>query len=416
MIGEVRMLDKLLGGLFGVAIGDALGATTEFMSKDQITGKYGSVTEIIGGGYWEVEPGETTDDTAMTIAVAKGIIANSADPIEEIGKQFMQWKQTNPKDIGITIRHVFDSYQGDWFTAAQKTHYALDEMSAGNGSLMRCLPIALAYSDLNCIEELTVKQSQMTHYDDLAAEACLIYNRIAHRLLSGEELQSSILTEIMQTRYEKNAAAQPDCPPDGFVVHTMKWVLYWLLNGKTFDEVVINAANMGGDSDTIAAIAGGLKGIEVGFHRLPEHLSEKLLDGEILKVLGRVMFELRDQDTLFLKENTGVYLTELEGLANELGNLVELKQPTAACKDQIKENIYRSSIFFLKEDDRFFTWRMAENRFKRTERLLDLGAPIIIILNEIRWLKIMTNHLNKWYKGIKPAFTQDERDELDNER
>ncbi|NMD72611.1 ADP-ribosyl-[dinitrogen reductase] hydrolase [Bacillus sp. DNRA2] len=271
------MLNKIKGGLFGVAVGDALGGTTEFMTKEEIEAKYGRVTDIIGGGVWDLKEGEVTDDTEMTIAVIKGIIANPEYPIEEIGKHFLEWKATDPKDIGITIRTTFENYQGDWFKAAEKTHYDLNEQSAGNGSLMRCLPIALAYKEKGKMNELSTLQSKMTHFDDLAAEACLIYNNIASRLLQGERLDSAIRTEIANTRYELDYKLEPDCPPDGYVVNTMKWVLYWLINAQAFEEVVVGAANMGHDSDTVAAIAGGLKGIEVGFDQIPRKFSDKLL-------------------------------------------------------------------------------------------------------------------------------------------
>ena len=288
------MLDKIKGGLFGVAIGDALGATTEFMSPDEIKKKHGRVTSLIGGGVWKVEPGETTDDTAMTMAVARGIIANSDDPIEEIGKRFLQWRDTKPKDIGITISVAFGNYQGDWFEAAEKTHHQLNGKSAGNGSLMRCLPIALAYSDQKNIDEITDLQSKMTHYDELASEACLIYNRIARRLLGEEELKASILAEVKNTRYELGLFEEPDCPPDGFVVHSMRWVLYWLLTSETFEDVVIGATNLGNDSDTIAAIAGGLKGIEVGFANLPNEYKNSLLDRVQLEEIAAVLNEMRN--------------------------------------------------------------------------------------------------------------------------
>jgi ADP-ribosyl-[dinitrogen reductase] hydrolase len=165
------MLDKIKGGLFGVAIGDALGATTEFMTKEEIKEKYGEVTEIIGGGIWELEGGETTDDTAMTLAVVKGIMANFNNPIEEIGKQFLYWENTNPVDIGITIQTVFKNYNGNWFNAAAQAHDQFGGLSAGNGTLMRCLPIALAYSDQKIIDELSMLQSKMTHYDELACRS-----------------------------------------------------------------------------------------------------------------------------------------------------------------------------------------------------------------------------------------------------
>ncbi len=287
------MLDKVKGGLFGVAIGDALGAVTEFMSADEIKEKYGIVTDFIGGGVWDVEPGETTDDTAMTMAEAKGILANPNNPIEEIGKEFLRWRDTDPKDIGITIREVFQNYDGDWNKAAEITHHHLDGKSAGNGSLMRCLPVALAYSDQKKMEEVTILQSKMTHYDDSASEACVIYNRIASRLLKGEPLKASIIAEVKNTRYEAQYLEAPDCPPDGYVVHSMKWVLYWLLQGKTFKDVVVGAANMGGDSDTIAAIAGGLKGIEVGFNELPPQYKNQLLDRVELEKLANGLYGLR---------------------------------------------------------------------------------------------------------------------------
>ncbi|SOB99245.1 ADP-ribosyl-[dinitrogen reductase] hydrolase [Ureibacillus xyleni] len=291
------MLDKILGGLFGVAIGDALGATTEFMSQKEIEAEHGIVKDIIGGGCWDVQPGETTDDTAMTIAVAKGIITNFEDPIEDIGRQFLLWKNTNPIDIGITIRVVFKHFEGNWFEAAKRAHDILDGRSAGNGSLMRCLPVALAYYEIYKMEQISVAQSKMTHFDDLASEACIIYNRIAHRLLRNDDLKTSILAEIKNTRYEKISSLKPDCPADGFVVNSMKWALYWLLNYVSFEEVVIGATNIGGDSDTIAAIAGGLKGLEVGYNNLPNHYKNKILDKEQLADLANQLFEIRERET-----------------------------------------------------------------------------------------------------------------------
>ena len=146
-MNENDLLGKIKGGLYGVAIGDALGGTTEFMSVREIQARYGYLTEIIGGGVWRLEPGEVTDDTMMTLCVAEGILENPRDPLDAIGVQFMHWYQTRPKDIGNTIRHTFENVEGNWFEAAYVTHIELGQ-SAGNGSLMRCLPVALAYTDL----------------------------------------------------------------------------------------------------------------------------------------------------------------------------------------------------------------------------------------------------------------------------
>lgn len=170
------------------------------MSEREIKERYGQINEIIGGGFWNLKPGETTDDTDMTICVLKGIIANPQNPIEEIGKEFLRWWESDPKEIGITVQTAFNCYQGDWFQAAEKAHDELDRKSAGNGTLMRCLPVALVYSAPQKIDEISALQSKMTHYDDLASEACVIYNRIASRLINGEALNPAIQAEIKHTR------------------------------------------------------------------------------------------------------------------------------------------------------------------------------------------------------------------------
>ncbi|OCA87639.1 ADP-ribosyl-[dinitrogen reductase] hydrolase [Bacillus sp. FJAT-27225] len=278
------MLDKLKGSLYGLAIGDALGGTTEFLTKQEIARRYGKLTQIIGGGVWKLEKAETTDDTAMTLAVARGILANPAEPVEPIGAEFLAWKRTNPKDIGNIIATVLSIYKGNWEEAARTAHFTyLGKKSAGNGTLMRCLPVALAYRDLATVEKVTKAQSKMTHYDELADETCIIYNRAAWRVLNGEDLKEAIKAEITGTRYEEVLnGAPPQCEQSGFVVDTMKWVLHWLLVSDSFAEAVIGAANEGYDTDTVAAIAGGLAGLACGFNALPDEYTSSLLNKEEL--------------------------------------------------------------------------------------------------------------------------------------
>lgn len=222
------MLDKIRGGLFGVAIGDALGGTTEFLTEEEVQKKYGRLTSIIGGGVWDLEPGEVTDDTAMTVAVAKGILKNSEEPIQAIGVEFLKWYNTRPKDIGNTIRSVLSQYDGDWFSTSQLVCRQLNGMASGNGSLMRTLPVALAYPSLEKMLDLTDKQSRMTHYDDTASSVCQIYNRIARRILHNEHLREAIEKEVSGTIFASALSNKPDVPADGYVVHTFLWVIYYL--------------------------------------------------------------------------------------------------------------------------------------------------------------------------------------------
>ncbi|MFV9509708.1 ADP-ribosylglycohydrolase family protein [Tepidibacillus sp. LV47] len=290
------MLDKIKGALYGVAIGDALGGTTEFMTPFEIKQKYGRLTQIVGGGVWDLQPGETTDDTAMTIALAKGLLANPDDPISAIGNEFVKWYKTKPKDVGKTVRLALESYLqwSDWEVAAKKAHELSGGKSAGNGSLMRTLPIALVYQDLQKIEEITFRQSKMTHYDPLASEACVIYNRIAYRLLNSDiSLSKAIQVEIEGTRYKSVLKGKPKVPSDGYVVHTFLWVLHLLLQYSTVEEVIIEAANLGDDSDTVAAIAGGLVGLYHGYDSIPKMFSDKILVKDQLDFLVHEIYMAR---------------------------------------------------------------------------------------------------------------------------
>jgi ADP-ribosyl-[dinitrogen reductase] hydrolase len=291
------MRDKLKGALYGLAIGDALGGTTEFLTIEQIASRHGRLIHIVGGGVWKLEKGETTDDTAMTLAVARGILDNPMDPVEAIGEEFLAWKRTNPKDIGNIIATVFSTYDGNWEEAARTAHYSyLGKKSAGNGTLMRCLPVALAYRDLETVEKVTKAQSKMTHYDDLADEACVIYNRVAWRVLKGEELKDAIKTEVKGTRYKSVLDGDvPRCEQSGFVVDTMEWVLRWLFVSNSFAETVIGAANEGYDTDTVAAIAGGLAGLACGYHALPQEYASCLLNKEELDELSEKLSELYEE-------------------------------------------------------------------------------------------------------------------------
>lgn len=291
-----QMLDRLKGGLFGVAVGDALGGTTEFMSVREVKAQYGYLTEIIGGGVWQLESGEVTDDTMMTLCVAEGILENPAEPLEAIGRYFLEWYQSRPKDIGNIIRHVFEKYEGDWLEAAFIAHADMGQ-SGGNGSLMRCLPAALAYNDPAEVERVTIMQSRMTHYDPRCAEACVIYNRIADRLLQGEDLSEAILAEIKGSEYEGMIEDEPDCPPSGFVVHTFRWVLHILLQASDFSDAVQRAANLGGDSDTIGAIAGGLAGIYYGYEGIPVKYAEAILIKDRLDRVVSQLYALRNSSS-----------------------------------------------------------------------------------------------------------------------
>lgn len=284
--------DRIAGALYGVAIGDALGAPLEFMSAKQIARKHGHVTEMIGGGWLGVQPGETTDDTAMTLAVAEGIMENPDNPIPAIGERFIRWAESGPKDIGGTCRcAIWKAATGghkrpsafQWENAGKETAIINKGRSAGNGALMRAIYPALYYPSALTAAHVTIGQGRMTHDDAESTEACQLYADVVHYLITeakngkgNTDRQLEKIGEFLEpTRYNMATIAEKnlrrELKPTGYVVDSMECAIFSFLRlPARFEEAIIYAANMGGDADTIAAICGGLAGAYYGFEAIPD--------------------------------------------------------------------------------------------------------------------------------------------------
>lgn len=285
--------NKIAGALFGVAVADALGAPLEFMSEQEIRRQHGVVKEMIGGGWLNVKPGEVTDDTQMTVAVASAIAAHPDDPIPYVGQNFAQWAMGGPKDIGITCRsavmNALQAMRGRgqtelkdcaglaeyelWAQAAQTTAKQNGNRSAGNGALMRTVYPGLYYADQEQALDIADKIGRLTHWDDLSAEACALYTKIIYCLVKHHaetvpKLMGMIEDILDGTRYavkEKNEKIEPS----GFVVNSFHCALHSIRSTKSFEDAIVTAVNMGGDADTIGAIAGGLAGALYGYEEIP---------------------------------------------------------------------------------------------------------------------------------------------------
>ena len=288
--------DRIAGALYGVAVGDAMGGPLEFMTAEEIAEQHGRVSSMIGGGWLNLRPGETTDDTAMTLAVAEGIMEAPTDPIPAIGERFIQWAKSGPKDIGGTCSRSIKwahtlAYHGEarptapqWYTAARYTSEENNGRSGGNGALMRAIYPALYYQDREDAILVTSEQGRMTHWDDQSDEACRLYADMVHYIVSEAEKGRNDsdghlgrhITEILEpTRYnleDVDALGHvAKLSPTGYVVDSLNCALYafWSYAGS-FEEAVVYAANLGGDADTIAAICGGLAGAFYGFEAIPK--------------------------------------------------------------------------------------------------------------------------------------------------
>lgn len=274
-------LDRVLGGMFGVACGDALGATLEFIPREEGEKKYGYHREMTGGGILDLLPGDVTDDTSMTIALARGILEKPENPRESIGKYFMEWYNTKPRDIGLTINYALTYYKEykDWDRASRYAHEAMNGKSAGNGTLMRCIPPALFYRDYEKMVEVTGSQSFMTHYDRTAAEACVLYNTLVYKYLSGVDKMDAVREVLHENlRYEGVLKmGKNKLRPSSYVVDSLITALWCFINYDNPEDIICEAVNLYGDPDTIGAIAGGLAGVYYGYESIPKRWRDAIL-------------------------------------------------------------------------------------------------------------------------------------------
>lgn len=316
----MKEFDKVLGGLFGIACGDALGGTLEFLTIEEGTKRYGYLQDILGGGTWDLKIGETTDDTAMTIAVAKGILDEPDMPWKSIGKYFLEWADSKPADIGITIGHVMDEYRDckDWSEAAYKVNDKLFGKSAGNGSLMRCIPVGLYYEDINRVKEISRVQSSLTHYDKKAGTACELYNTLIYEYLRGND-KANVMEKTLKEYPEYQEVykmKKSDLKPTGYVVDALFCALWCFINTSSFEEAVCEAVNLCGDADTIGAITGGLAGAFYGYDAIPERWRSKIIIAGELKDLAENLYKnIKDKPGRFNVDEVTVieaYVGEIE--------------------------------------------------------------------------------------------------------
>lgn len=292
--------DRYRGCLLGLAVGDALGAPLEFLSREEIVNRYGEVREMLGGGWLETKPGEYTDDTQMALAIARSIVERGRVEPSDIASRFVEWFDGRPKDIGnTTVRALRLLKSGvPWDRAGQQ---ALDELGGSapsNGSLMRCAPIALlCRNDRAALRRSNIDVSRITHADPLACWSCVALNQAIAALLSGSDDAFQEASEVDDARVsqaisESIASTRDEVKSGGYVLATLGAACWAFWNHDAFEEVVVAAVNLGGDADTVGAVAGALAGARYGASAIPGRWLNVLQGREELIELADRLLEL----------------------------------------------------------------------------------------------------------------------------
>lgn len=280
---------KIKSAIYGFAIGDAMGVPVEFEDREKLMES--PVTNMLGYGSYDVPKGVWSDDTSMTLATIDSIIVNKNElNYNDIANKFCEWinnakyTATNEVfDIGTTTKYSLMRYWNNNIDATKCGGTGISEN--GNGSLMRMLPIAL-YCFYNKMEDNDIinivrNTSSITHAHEISIIGCYMYVKYIIFILSNnnktesykllQKIDYSIFNKDNINLYERiikddiSKYSLDTIKSTGFVVDTLESVLWVILNTENFNEAIIGSVNLGGDTDTIAAITGSIAGILYGY-------------------------------------------------------------------------------------------------------------------------------------------------------
>ena len=265
--------ERALAAYLGFAIGDALGATVEFMTRGEIAAQHGVHRDIVGGGWLKLAPGEVTDDTQMSLALGRSIVRKGEFDARDVCEEFAGWLRTGPPDVGNTCRRGIRRYMMQGTVSG-----TFSEGDAGNGAAMRVLPVALAtLGKPETAQSWTLAQARTTHHHPLSDAACIALVRMTHRLLQGEGKKAARdEAEALAGRHSAFRFAPYPGRSSAFIVDTMQTVLHHYLGAESFTECLVQTVNQGGDADTAGALAGMLAGATYGLAAIPARWRDRL--------------------------------------------------------------------------------------------------------------------------------------------
>jgi ADP-ribosyl-[dinitrogen reductase] hydrolase len=290
--------DRAVGALLGLAIGDAVGTTLEFKSRDS----YPMLTDMVGGGPFRLKPGQWTDDTALALALADCLLTGEDLDEADLLRRFVEWHEQGTYsctghcfDIGTTTSQGLRRWRQTGSVVA-----GANDSSAGNGSLMRLAPVAVRFwRDRAKLRDIAARQSRTTHGAHEAVDACVAYAEALADAIEGQPMH-----EVLRARTEAFAGRiagimagswrgmhRDQVKASGYVAHSLEASLWSVGRTGTYKDAVLLAANLGDDADTTAAIAGQLAGALYGADALPEAWRARVAWGPRITTFAHALFD-----------------------------------------------------------------------------------------------------------------------------
>lgn len=305
----MEKIDRYRGSLLGLAVGDAVGTTLEFKPP----GTFTPIKDMVGGGPFQLKPGEWTDDTSMALCLAETLIEKQGfDPVHQLQKYLQWYRQGHLSstgrcfDIGGTVQQALRRFEdtGEPFCGS------IDPLSAGNGSIMRLAPVPLFYAaDFEDAIAKAKDSSRTTHGAATAVDACRYLAALIVGAINGiskEELLESRYSSI-SNYWENNPLVEeideiatgsfkhrqpPEIKGTGYVVKSLEAALWAFYHSNSFAEGCLLAVNLGDDADTTGAVYGQLAGAFYGEEGIPKNWREKLAKHDLIVSMAEQIFAL----------------------------------------------------------------------------------------------------------------------------
>lgn len=297
-------MQRVIGALCGSAVGDALGAPFEFLHAGAYGERFpspviGARGEMCGGGAFAWRAGEFTDDTQMALALGQSILERQGFDAADAWGRLLAWRRS-AKDCGILTGRALSHRH--WPEAAVVAHDAIGR-SAANGALMRVTPFALAWSGADEATVMTVARAQaaLTHFDPAAGWGAAIAAALIRRAVLGQDPIAALpevldhvdpddrqrFADMLDASWSPHRAGDPS---NGAVWTCLAQAVWAVRHNDRFEDVVVSAIELGGDTDTVATVAGAIAGARASVQGIPSRWLT-YINGEIDTPAGMAHFD-----------------------------------------------------------------------------------------------------------------------------
>jgi ADP-ribosyl-[dinitrogen reductase] hydrolase len=286
LLDDVRA--RARAAFVGFAIGDALGATVEFMTPGEIRAAHGVHRDLVGGGWLNLRAGRVTDDTEMSLCLARSIDTGGWDP-RAAAERLVAWMRGGPTDVGSTVRKGIRR-----FMLEGTLEGPANAGDAGNGAAMRMVPIALATLGAPALlARWALEQGRLTHHHPLSDAACVHVGELVQLACLGgsksrlRRASDALVARMPAFRFEPYRGLA-----SGYVVDTLQTVNHFFHATRGFEACLVAVVNQGGDADTTGALAGAVAGAYYGPEELPARWLRRLdpaVRGELEELADRLV-------------------------------------------------------------------------------------------------------------------------------